>query len=202
MNDSEPLRVRVVEELMAKGAILTAGAILMALPACATNAPPRPSGPARAPVTAHAPPSVRLAVLPPDALLFSDVAAALNEQLGQARINGEGHAKAMMGNVSMEVAQLSLECVSPTDECYTAVGRFLQVDRLLWGQVTRDQDQAGIKVSIVLLDVSTGTPIARAERTFPEAAAAIRDLPPLVAQATQALARVVVTERSKSERGQ
>jgi hypothetical protein len=84
----------------------------------------------------------------------------------------------------MEVAQLSLECVSATDECFAKVGRFLQVDRLLWGQIERDKE-FGLKVTVVFLDVERGTRVGRAQGTFPEAAIAIQDLQKLIDEATQ-----------------
>ena len=125
----------------------------------------------------------RLAVLPADSLLFSDIAVALDEQLARARVTGVG--PMVRAKISMEVAQLSLECVSATDECYTQVGKFLQVDRLLWGQIARDSQTTGVKVTIVLLDVERGAQLGRAEETFPKNDLAIGGLRRLVDQVTR-----------------
>jgi len=153
-----------------------------ALQACATKPPPRASAPRR-PATSGAP--VKLAVLPSDPLLFADVATALDRQLAQARLSGVG--PTVRAKISMEVAQLALECVSPTDGCYAQVGRFLQVDRLLWGSIARGPQAVGVRVTVVLLDVARGAPVARAEATFPQNEAAIGGLRKLVDQATGAL---------------
>ena len=125
---------------------------------------------------------VRLAVLPSDPLLFADIAHALDRQLSQARLSGVG--PMVRANVSMEVAQLTLECVSPTDDCYTQVGRFLGVDRLLWGSITRDPLSPGVRVTVVLLDVKRGAAVARAEQSFAQSEAAIGGLRKLVDRAT------------------
>jgi hypothetical protein len=159
--------------------ILLFGALLGAWIGCATKAPPRAATPARpvAPVGV-----ARLAVLPSDSLLFADIAVALDEQLGRARVSGVG--PTVRAKISMEVAQLSLECVSPTDECYTQVGKYLQVDRLLWGQIARDPQGSGVKVTIVLLDVERGAVLARAEESFPKNDVAIGGLRRLVERVT------------------
>jgi hypothetical protein len=125
---------------------------------------------------------MRLAVMPSDSLLFADIASALDEQLGHARVAGAG--TTIRAKISMEVAQLALECVSPTDDCYAQVGRFLQVDRLLWGQIVRDVPSAGVKVTVVLLDVAHGTQLARAEEVFAKNDAAIGGLHRLVERAS------------------
>jgi len=155
------------------------GLLVGALQACATKAPPRATAPRRS-IASGAP--VRLAVLPSDPLLFADVATALDHQLAQARLSGVG--PTVRAKVSMEVAQLTLECVSQTDACFTQVGRFLQVDRLLWGSIARGAQPSGVKITVVLLDVGKGTPVARAEATYPQSDAAIVGLRQLVDQAT------------------
>jgi hypothetical protein len=156
------------------------------LGACASSAPP-PIEPA---VTVNAPrsaPRVRVGVLPPDALPFAEVAAALGRGLEGALSAADGKrargSEVVAAKVSMEVAQLSLECVSPTNDCYAAVGRFLQVDRLLWGQAVRDGDTSSVKVTVIHLDVGRRTPLGRAERTFTDPAAAVEGLQAVVDQA-------------------
>jgi hypothetical protein len=167
---------------LAKRYILLLALLVDALSACATKTPPRVTPPRRS-VASGAP--VKLAVLPSDPLQYADVATALDRQLAQARMSGVG--PMVRAKVSMEVAQLTLECVSATDQCYTQVGRFLQVDRLLWGSIARVAQPAGVHVTVVLLDVGRGTPLARAEATFPQSDAAIDGLRKLVDQATGAL---------------
>ena len=120
------------QDCLARPKILLLGALFGALHGCATKAPPKTGALNR---DASSNSSVRLAVMRADSLLIADVATALDEQLGHARVAGAR--TAIRANVSMEVAQLALECVSPTDECYSQVGRFLQVDRLLWRRISR-----------------------------------------------------------------
>ena len=164
---------------MARAKILLLGALFGALHGCATKAPPKTALVRR---DSSSEVSVRLAVIPSDSLLFADIATALDAQLGRARVAGAR--TTIRANISMEVAQLALECVSPTDECYAQVGRFLQVDRLLWGQIARDLSSSGVKVTVVLLDVARGTQLARAEEVFAQNDAAIGGLRRLVERAS------------------
>ena len=143
---------------------------------------------------------VKLAVLPSDSLLFADIASALDRQLAEARLTGIG--PMVRAKVSMEVAQLSLECVSQTDECYTQVGRFLQVDRLLWGSIARDAQSTGVRVTVVLLDVRRGAAVSRAEQIFAQSEAAIGGLRQLVDRATSPpdpRARATVSQRERAQ---
>jgi hypothetical protein len=156
--------------------------ILIVLLGCAHEAPPPAVAFARLDASE---PRVRLGVLPPDDLSFSDIATALGEPLRRVTMGttGPSRTEVVMAKVSMEVAQLSLECVTPTNDCYAAVGKFLQVDRLLWSQLSRDQDKTRVKVTVVLFDVGLGTGIGRAERTFPEHGAATEGLQKVVDEA-------------------
>jgi hypothetical protein len=168
-----------------------------ALEGCATKAPPRTIVP-RSTAATGAP--VKLAVLPSDSLLYADIALALDRQLAGARPRGVG--PTVHANVSMEVAQLTLECVSATDDCYTQVGRFLQVDRLLWGSIARDPRSTGVRVTVVLLDVRRGAAVARAEEIFAESDAAIGGLRKLVDRATgtpDARAQATVSQRERAQ---
>ncbi len=165
---------------MARTKILLLCALFGALHGCATKAPPKTASVRRGSSSSDA--SVKLAVLPADSLLFADIATALDDQLVHARVAGAG--TTIRAKISMEVAQLALECVSPTDECYAQVGRFLQVDRLLWGQIARDVPSSGVKVTVVLLDVARGAQLARAEEVFAKNDAAIGGLHRLVERAS------------------
>lgn len=167
------------EDSLARRKILLLGALFGALHGCATKAPPKAFAVHRDSSSTAA---VKLAVMPSDSLLFADIATALDEQLGHARVAGAG--TTIRAKLSMEVAQLALECVSATDECYSQVGRFLQVDRLLWGQIARDVPSSGVRVTVVLLDVARGAQLARAEEVFPKSDAAIGGLRRLVDRAS------------------
>ena len=180
--DGQPRSLRRSRDLLGDAKNILAGAVIGALYGCATQAPPKVVAPARTP-TAHMT-LPRLAVLPSDRLLYPELATALDDQLGRARVAGVG--PTVKASISMEVAQLSLECVSATDDCYSQVGRFLQVDRLLWGQIARASPGAGVTVSVILLDVGRGAVVARAAETFAKSEAAIQGVRALVDRATAA----------------
>jgi len=182
---------------LARRKILLLGALFGALHGCATKAPPK-SASVRQDGSSGG--SVRLAVMPADSLLYADVATALDEQLARARVAGAR--TAIRAKISMEVAQLALECVSPTDQCYSQVGRYLQVDRLLWGQIARDAPSSGVKVTVVLLDVARGMQLGRAEEVFPKNDVAIGGLRQLVDRASKPPAAVPPVPLSQRERTQ
>jgi hypothetical protein len=130
------------------------------LAACATPKPP----PAKPRAAAPAPPK-RLAWLPVDPLDAPDVAPTINEHLSRLKIAGTG--ETVRGAVSLEVAQLAIECTDATPTCYTAVGRSLGVDQLLWAELRRSgTPKPSIRVALALFDVRAGAPPKRIERTF------------------------------------
>jgi len=168
--------------------------LLFALLGCAEKPLPPVYHPP--PSVAAPPAAIKVAVLPPDMLLFSDVASALSDRLAHAQVGGAE--PAVMAKVSMEVAQIALECVSATDDCFAKVGRFLQVDRLLWGQIERDSE-TGLKVSVALLDVGRSAMVGRAQRAFAGESAAIMGLQGLVDEVLHP-APAPAPELSQSER--
>ena len=98
------------------------------------------------------PPPTRLAWMPLDG---SDtaVARAINDQMSRAK--PAGTVSSTKAAVSMEVAQLAIECIQPTPACYAAVARSLNADRLMWAQVV-PADQK-IRVTVLLFDAGAGT---------------------------------------------
>src|SRR5258705_13580849 len=80
-------------------------------------------GPAR-PVPAPPPPprpKIQLAVIPAESDAFPRAARAVSASLSSARIAGVD--ATAVSKVPLEVVQLSIECVDPTDACYQAIGR-------------------------------------------------------------------------------
>ena len=112
---------------------------------------------------------------------FPDLAHATTESLLQARVRGLGAAS--VSKVSLEVVQLSIECVDPTTACYQAVGRSLAADGLLFAQITTLKRRQ-LKVTISLFDVGEKTLKTRAERVFGSEEAAAAGLADLVVEAT------------------
>jgi len=143
-----------------------AGALLLVcLGACASSEPP-PVETVRKPD----PPPQRLAWMPLDPLDAPGVAQVVNERM--SKIKPAGTSATVKAAVSMEVAQLAIECIQPTPACYTAVGRSLNADRLMWAEVEPGADDDKLRLTVVLFDVQAGTAPKRVRGTFADVQAA------------------------------
>lgn len=153
----------------------TLGALLVvALLGCAGGRPaPAPPAP---------PPTIRLAVLVAESTRFPRAARAANASLGAARI--EGVDETQVASVSLEVVQLSIECVEPTDDCYQAVGRTLGVNRVLFAQIGKGAKRRQPKVTVTLFDVDRKMTTRRAAKVFANERAAIKGVAALIGEAT------------------
>jgi hypothetical protein len=122
----------------------------------------------RSPSVRNAPkavPPARLAWLPAESIAGRELAQAVNERLG--RVSLPGAAAGVKAAVSMEVAQLAIECTEPTPSCYTAVGRSLGADEILWAELGVPGDSSHeVRVALLLYDVRGGAAPKRVERTF------------------------------------
>jgi len=119
------------------------------------------------PVAAPAP-AVQLAVLPAESDTFPRAARALSSSLASSRIAG---VETTVSKVSLEVVQLSIECVDPTAACYEAAGRSLSVNRLLFARIVAGRAPGRakpkpLKVSVTLFDVDARAATRTAEKTF------------------------------------
>jgi hypothetical protein len=137
--------------------------------ACATPKPPVVVAPRPAPKSA-APPPLRLAWMPLEALVAPEVASAVNERL--ARVTVAGVTDTFQASVSMEMAQLAIECIERTPKCYGAVGRSVKADRLVWAELARGRRDAGVTLRVSLFDVAGDAMVQQGARTFPNAEAA------------------------------
>ncbi|MGE0547123.1 MAG: hypothetical protein AB7O24_01605 [Kofleriaceae bacterium] len=106
-----------------------------------------------------------LAVLPAESANFPATAKLITEHLGRARVRG--FTEPTMSKVSLEVVQLSIECVDPTPACYEAVGRSLSATQLLFAQIEPGAQAEAVKVTISLFDVVEKQLKRQASRTFP-----------------------------------
>jgi hypothetical protein len=134
-------------------------------PAVVPTPPPAQAAPAPAPP----PKAAKLAVLQVEKLLLPKVAEALNERLTKAAVVGVG--ETTTAPISMEMALLQVDCAQATDECYGRIGKRLEADRLLWGEIEqaprgKKKKAAPTIVRIVLYDVERATVMGRAEETF------------------------------------
>ena len=55
--------------------------------------------------------------------------------------------------VSLEVVQLSIECVDRTAACYEAVGKSLAANELLFAEIDEGPRKQSVKVTVTLFDV-------------------------------------------------
>ena len=125
---------------------------------------------------------LKLAVLAVESDRFPEVARAATASLAKAQVPGIDEVE--VSKVSLEVVQLSIECVDPTTTCYEAVGRSLAANRLLFAQVApAGKRKRDVQVTITLFDVDRSTP-KTAQKTFPTARDATAGIDPLVAEAT------------------
>jgi hypothetical protein len=137
----------------------------------AARSPPASVGP---------PPRVRLAWLPFDAPASSGLIRAVNARLERAKIAGV--TESFQAPVSMEMAQLAIECIEKTAHCYAAVGRSVGADRLLWADLDRSA-HGGLTLRVALFDVEHGAVVHEAAQSYPSAKAAQADVETLVARA-------------------
>jgi hypothetical protein len=117
---------------------------------------------------------LKLAVLPVDNEIYPRLAKTLNGLFREVQVQGIDDY--FMSKVTLEVVQLSIECVEPTSACYTMVGKSLASQRLLLAQVgplhpapaagksrRRDKKQqeaadGSLKVTITYFNVEDETP--------------------------------------------
>jgi hypothetical protein len=131
-------------------------------------------------------PRVKLAVLPVDADAFPQIAASLNRALHDVKVKGIDDY--FLSKVTLEVVQLSIECVQPTSECYTAVGKSLSANKLLLGHIAgvgkRRRDRS-VRVTVTLFDVDTGEAANVVDRVFKTPELASQGAQDLVAEAAE-----------------
>jgi len=134
-----------------------------------------------APDPVVAPAKKYLAVLPAESDAFPGVARALSASLAAAKVGGIDEMR--VSKVSLEVAQLSIECVEPTGACYEAVGRSMSANRLLFARI--DAAARRLKLTVTLFDVDAGATQRTEAKVFATREAAIAGTAALVAAVTQ-----------------
>ena len=96
------------------------------------------------------PPKLQLAVIPADSDAFPRLAEAVSASLAAAKVSGIDETR--VSKVSLEVVQLSIECVDPTSACYEAIGRSLSANRLLFARID-SANRRRLKITVTLFDV-------------------------------------------------
>lgn len=139
--------------------------------------------PEPAPTTIPPAPKVRLAVIPAESDGFPRAARAVSSELATARVRGADETQ--ISKVSLEVVQLSVECVEATSACYDAIGRSMAVNRLLFARIDGGAIKSQLNVTVTLYDVDARTAMRTATRLFTsedEATAGVASLVEEVAQ--------------------
>jgi len=90
-------------------------------------------------------------VVPAESDTFPLAARATTERLRRARLRGFNEPD--ISKVSLEVVQLSIECVEPTVACYERVGKELAASQMLFAEIVRGPKRDSVKVTITLFDV-------------------------------------------------
>ncbi|HEX3478188.1 MAG TPA: hypothetical protein VHT91_24370 [Kofleriaceae bacterium] len=128
-------------------------------------------------------PAIRLTVIPADSDAFPRAARAMSASLSSARIAGVD--ATTVSRVSLEVVQLSIECVDPTDACYEAIGRSMSANRLLFARIDPGATRPQLRVTVTLYDVDAGSAKQTAVKLFPTEDQAVAGAAALVAEATR-----------------
>jgi hypothetical protein len=134
---------------------------------------------------AAGPARVKLAVLPLDNRDFPGIAQSLNNVLHDVKVRGVDDY--FLSKATLEVVQLSIECVEQTAACYSAVGKQLGANRLLLGHIVaagRKKHDHSVRVSITLFDVDGGEAVNEVNRLFRSPEAASQGATELVTEAT------------------
>src|ERR1700679_526608 len=79
---------------------------------------------------------IKLLTLPTESDAFPSIASAATTALDHARVHGVDEQATT--KVSIEVVQLSIECVDPSASCYEAAAKSLAANKLLFAQVDVD----------------------------------------------------------------
>ena len=147
-------------------------------------------------------PRVKLAVLPVDTDTFPQIAASLNRALHDVKVKGVDDY--FLSKVTLEVVQLSIECVQPTSDCYSAVGKSLSANKLLLGHIApigkRKRDKS-VRVTITLFDVDAGEAANVVDRIFKTPELASQGAQDLVAEAAAEPARMYGPESGPENAG-
>jgi len=125
---------------------------------------------------------VKLAILPSESDVHPKLADSMNGILRDAKARGVH--EYVRPKVTLEVAQLSVECIEPSNSCYTAVGQSMTVNRLLFAQIEAPSARS-VRVTVNLFDVDGGAPIKKVARDFATETEAADSLKLLVDEALE-----------------
>src|SRR5687767_943778 len=136
--------------------------LALLLASCA--APQKTASKSEAPPAKASPKRTKLTVLAVESDTFPRLASGLTGLMRAVEAKGiDDYSKP---KVTLEVVQLSIECLEASNECWSAVGRTLASDRLLLAQIARGpkKKDRSMKVTVTYFDVVSGQPIHVGER--------------------------------------
>ncbi len=162
------------------GSLCDVRVLVLALAAAVGCAPPKASSTTTTTTTLTPVEKIRLLTLPVESDTFPQIAKAATAALAHAQVSGVD--EAITSKVSIEVVQLSIECLDPTATCYDAAARSLSANKLLFAQIGVEGKKP--KVSVTLFDRAAKSP-KTAVHTYATEAAAISGIEGLVAEATR-----------------
>lgn len=122
------------------------------------------------------------AIIPAESERFPRAAERANASMREARI--EGLDPPQMSNISLEMLQLSIECIDPTLDCYEAVGKTLQASQILFTEITRGRKRKEVEVKVTLFDVDNRKLRGKETKRFPSEAAAEKGVEAVIAKVT------------------
>lgn len=156
--------------------------MVVTMAACTHAGSPTTTTTASSPPPVRAAKPVRLVALPAESEAFPKLARAATDSLSRAQVSGLGTAQ--VSKVSLEVVQISIECVDPSAACYQAVGRSLTANGLLFAQIAAVKRKQ-LKITVTLFDVDARAARTKAEKVFESEDDATAGIADLVAEATR-----------------
>jgi hypothetical protein len=138
---------------------------------------------------------VTLVILPVEVDVFPKLSNAVNGAFLTARVAGVD--RSMISKVSLEVVQISIECLESTAACWTAAGKTLNADRLLFAEidpVVEKRNKKSVRLRVTLFDVKKGETIGTTDHTYPNEDKAVTESRALVKEAISAAAAPVAVK--------
>jgi hypothetical protein len=125
------------------------------------------------------------AVLPAESDAYPIAARAATERLRRARVRG--YDEPQVSKVSLEVVQLSIECVDRTPACYERVGKSLTppANELLFAEIDEGPKAESVKVTVTLFDVDTKQRKKAAIKVFASEEDVVWGVADVIAEATK-----------------
>lgn len=159
-------------QLIALGLLVSSG--------CATTSGPPQKKSERVPEEGPTRHRLKLAVMPVESDNYPRLAKGINGVFHDIQVTGIDDY--FLSRVTLEVAQLAIECVDVTNECWMAVGKSLTSDRLLLAQIQRPgkKKDRTVTLSVTYFDVSNGQPLHVANRSFKNEDEALRGMKDLI----------------------